>query len=696
MDRPSSTGPDDLSVDYALASRLTRTWPAFFGRFGRLRPVQRIVIPEVLAGADVLVCAQTAAGKTEAACAPLVERLLGRWSEWTLLYISPTRALVNDLYGRLCGPLEQLGLRVARRTGDHKDSLDAPAHVVLTTPESFDSLLCRGRSEHRGHVLASVCAVVLDEIHLLHGSPRGEQVRWLLERLRRLRRQAVQERWSPTDALQIVGLSATVPDPERVRAAYMPSGRVIEVSGGRTIDVVTAPTAVPDVENSLPAYLAALSEPEKVLVFANARKRVDDLARTLRDSLAALGYEVRGHHGSLAQPEREAAERAIKTRDKIVLISTSTLEIGVDIGDIDLVVLDGPAPDLPALLQRIGRGNRRSDHTRVMTCSGSLAEALLHDAMIAAARVGFLGEFERGPQFAVARQQAASYVFQARTRSRSVRQLHELFAVAEPSLNAATFLRHLCGEGDLVEDESGIRLGRFADATARGEIHSNIESAPGASVVDFETGAQIALGVRYDGGRSLSIAGNPLEVKTWRDRKLEVRRQAQAGHEDARWGYVSGAWFTGAGQPQSVRRYLGIPESQWPIVDHAGESFVFHLGGGRRQAVLRLISDRELQSGVRTITPWYVRFRHVVESKPTWLGTTGPAMLDLLLGETLDTLERLLARPSANRYLPREVRVAEVREWLRAPSEVDAAQNSDWNRGDQEVAHALRLLCQLK
>jgi ATP-dependent Lhr-like helicase len=496
--------------------------------------------------------------------------------------------------------------------------------------------------------------------------------------------------------LQIVALSATVPDPERVRTAYMPGGRFVAIAGGRSIETVTAPSGAPDVENALPAYLASISEPEKVLVFSNARKRVDDLARALRDPLSALGYEVRGHHGSLAQPEREAAEAAVKAQRKIVLVSTSTLEIGVDIGDINVVVLDGPAPDLPALLQRIGRGNRRSGRTRVMTCSGSLADVLVHDAMIDGARAGFLGEFERGPQFAVARQQAASYIFQAPRRSRSVLQLRELFAAAEPSLDASRFLTHLCAEGDLVEDTSGVRLGpRFADATARGEIHSNIESTPGASVVDFETGGQIAIGVRYDGGRSLSIAGNPLEVKTWRDRKLEVQRQARSGHEDARWGYVSSAWFVGAGQPQAVRRYLEIPDSQWPIVDLAGESFVFHLGGGRRQAVLRLLSDREPQSGVRSVTPWYVRLRYEVQVKPAWLGMTGAAMLDILLDENLETLEGILARPSANRHLPRDVRVREVREWLHAAAEMDALGSSAWCRRDDQVTDALRLLCHL-
>src|SRR4051794_35820726 len=91
----------DLARDRAIAHSLARTWDPFFARFGRLTAPQRDAIPPILAGSDVLLCAATASGKTEAACAPLVERYIGRAAPWTILYVSPTRALVNDLYERL-------------------------------------------------------------------------------------------------------------------------------------------------------------------------------------------------------------------------------------------------------------------------------------------------------------------------------------------------------------------------------------------------------------------------------------------------------------------------------------------------------------------------------------------------------------------------------------------------------------------
>jgi ATP-dependent Lhr-like helicase len=111
---------DDYMTDVAIAESLSRTWAAFFHAHGRLTEVQRRSMPTILDGNDVLVTSPTASGKTEAACAPLVERMLRTGREWTVLYISPTRALVNDLFRRLCGPVESLGLAIRRRTGDSR------------------------------------------------------------------------------------------------------------------------------------------------------------------------------------------------------------------------------------------------------------------------------------------------------------------------------------------------------------------------------------------------------------------------------------------------------------------------------------------------------------------------------------------------------------------------------------------------
>ena len=124
------------------------------------------------------------------------------------------------------------------------------------------------------------------------------------------------------------------------------------------------------------------------------------------------------HHGSLSKKVREDAEEAIKANEKVVAFASSTLEIGIDIGDIDLVVIDGPAPNVSALLQRIGRGNRRTNLTKVLLCAESKADSVLQRAMVNAAENGWLFADDVGPNYSVAMQQIASYIFQSPKRTR--------------------------------------------------------------------------------------------------------------------------------------------------------------------------------------------------------------------------------------------------------------------------------------
>lgn len=687
---PSVPGADDAE----LAKLLRSTWPAFFARFGTLTAVQRSAITPILNGESVLVCAPTASGKTEAAVAPLIERSKGVWKDWTILYVSPTRALVNDLYERLRIPLEMLGIRLARRTGDHRDNLATVPNVLLTTPESFDSLLCRGRNLGGAeHVLMHVVAVVLDEAHLLHGTGRGEQARWLIERLRRLRRHAMNSNWVKHDLVQVVALSATVPNPHAVLDSYALGGRFIRVDGGRAIKEVRVEGDLPIAEWVIPAVLSEPDPPSKVLVFANSRRRVDKLAEALRPLLEPLNYTVTGHHGSLDVKERERTEEAIRTQSRMVVVSTSTLEIGVDIGDIDLVVLDAPPPDVSALLQRIGRGNRRTSETRVLLCAGSALEVLIHEAMLDAARAGELGPGQTGPQFAVARQQIASYIFQAPTTTRSRESILGLVSACLPDIDFEALLIHLVSEGELVERHGRVSLGdHWRDATARGEIHSVIEGSPGQTVQDADTGDAIAHGIRFKGGNRLSIAAHSLTVRGWDDWRIQVRRVRGEAVADGQWSYVSRAWVEGPGQPYAVRQYLGIPEGDWPVVRDGRHAYVFHFGGARRAAVLRLAAATSRHSDV-SITSWHLKFEHSIDSPPAWLLQTTAGSLELELDAALERLERQLGRPKANAALPRALRLREVRGWLLLADELDAARQANWVAcTDSTLSAALGLL----
>ena len=375
-----------------------------------------------------------------------------------------------------------------------------------------------------------------------------------------------------------------------------------------------------------------------------------------------------------------------------------TLEIGIDIGDVDVVVLDSPAPSVSSLLQRVGRGNRRTETTRLMLCSGSLVESLIHAAMLSAARTGDLGNPERGPQYAVARQQIASYIFQAPQRSRSRAQVAQLVEELQPDLDGASLVDHLVQSAEFEEDGAGIRLGAaWRDLAVRGSIHSNIEDAGGYQVVDERTGAAIATGIRSQQGRGLGVAGKLLEVKGWDQFSILVRKAATEAHAEGEWSYTSRGWMHGAGQPQAVRTYLGIPTDKWPVLWVDGLWCVFHFGGARRRAVLTLIRELTGDVGVLDVDDWAIWYGGDGASPPlvpAWLERWSPAQLSILLaGERLARMERVLARPDANQHLPQPVRVREATQWLRLEEEHAAFAGLQWAEvREPEVATALGLI----
>ena len=670
----------ELADDRKIAQTLRLAWPAFFQSFGRLTEVQRQAIPEIYQGKNILVCSPTASGKTEAVCAPLVERYISFRDNWTILYICPTRALVNDLYYRLEVPLNRMGINLMRRTGDHRDNCNDMYGVLLTTPESFDSLMCRGRLKGAaGHVLGNVVAVVLDEVHLLAGTPRGEQVRWLLERLRRLKSQAIEVGWSKTQIVQVVGLSATLENPDKVIDSFMPDGKVIAVHGQRAIEVVNEQIEPAPVETCLQQYLAGSIQSQKVLVFCNSRRRVDDLAKELSGILKDQNYIVKAHHGSLSQKVREEAEEASRTEERIVICATSTMEIGVDIGDIDLVVLDGPAPDIPALLQRIGRGNRRSDKTRVMICSNSKAEAIIQFAMTIAAREGFLGVGEEGAQYAVAMQQIASYIFQGSKRARSRKMIQGLIDCCIPQQIGQSILDNMLITDELAEDSEGIRLGDdWLNKSSSGSINSNISSTPGTEIVNEFDGERIAADIIFRGGRSVTVAGQKLEVRKIVKNKIETRK-AQEVIPEGQWMYAGRGQMIGAGQAQAVKHWLGFEENEWPVVIVNNYSYIFHFGGGVRHSVIKLImsymnsTDKDLKCN-----EWFITMP-ITNEKPQWLTGVGPGMLEMEITTKINSLESTLARPYANKRLPIDVRLEEIKSWLNLEQELQKIKSSVWN-----------------
>jgi ATP-dependent helicase Lhr and Lhr-like helicase len=493
---------------------MPRTWNAFFSGFGGLRPVQLQSIPPIVGGSDVLITAPTAGGKTQAAMAPLCERLLGEgWSGLSVLLITPTRALVNDLYDRLATPLSNLRIALGRKTSDHAMSKGGVYQVLITTPESLESLMT-----FRREVLVDIRAVVLDEIHLLDGTPRGDQLRTLLNRLT-VFIGAAPSRQSLT--CQRVAMSATVDDPDRLAGTFLSdSHKIISIPGQRRIDAVVVRDEGTDADRAETAVAAIerLRDCRKALIFVNSRKQVDAASHFRRRSFEST--PVYGHHGSLSKAERENIEARFKQDERALCVATMTLEVGIDIGDVDLVVCMDPPFSISSFLQRIGRGCRRlQGATRVLCVARDLSGELMFNAMLQQAVAGI----PAGPQMPYRRsvlvQQTLAYLRQVsghrRTRKQILRVLSSQHVPAVSDAMVNEILNDMVAN-QLLYEKSGI-LSPASEGWAfieSSRIYSNIsDGIGGLAIVDADTGNTIATVSHLPTGSSgLSVAGRGYSV----------------------------------------------------------------------------------------------------------------------------------------------------------------------------------------
>ena len=339
----------------SLDSRIGR---AFYGSFSRLTAVQRYAERPLLEGSDAVVLSGTGSGKTAAVLAPLVHRhLLTRREnvQAVIVYVVPTKALGNDVLRRIGPPLETLGISVGLRHGDAPRAAQAHrAGVVIITPESLDVLVSKGPD-----TLKEVRALVIDEAHLLYNTQRGLQLGILIRRLE-----------ARTDSsIQVVGLSATVASPSYLWRFFRPHMEertlaIIEGDAGRPIE---AAMRAERTGGDLATLIDRVGQREhyKVLIFVNSRRVAERLSEEMRRSSSFKG-SVFIHHSSIASDHRKQAESEFSARARAVCVATSTLELGIDIGDVDLVVLYGLVGGWETFLQRIGRGNRRGGRSKVL------------------------------------------------------------------------------------------------------------------------------------------------------------------------------------------------------------------------------------------------------------------------------------------------------------------------------------------
>jgi ATP-dependent Lhr-like helicase len=628
-----------MTTPRSLKSRLPRTWTAFFARHGSFTPVQEAAIPPILDGHNTLVIAATAGGKTEAAIVPLLERHCftpsptlgeGRGGGFIrILYLCPTRALVRDLYERLRLPLAQLEIPFAMKSGDTGPvSTSNPPTVLITTPESTDSLLTRAP-----RLLAELQAIVLDEIHLLDGGPRGDQLRCLLRRIEHIRSYHQQRNDLPATPLQRIALSATIPDPEGIAARYLSGDggetQIIAVPGRRELDADIWPMrGLDDLTTALAIHATGESAARKFLLFCNSRSEVEQTAAFLR---ANLPFEsaIFTHYSNLDTALRQEVEDGFAEAAVAICVSTSTLELGIDIGSIDEVVLISPPPSLSSFQQRIGRGGRRTGVTRVLCLPRSVLEEVRFQALIAETVGRTVSSTGRtaSPAYnflpSVLVQQSFSILAQSPTGGIRLADLRRVAPDEVDDDALAAILSHLTRQGYL---RSG-RLGEWRAAEKldelvdKYEIYANIGGDPlPLLLVDAFSGRTLATVARSKvEGETLRLGGHVLEV-VWRDRYRVGVRRKDGKPVDDQLRFATTPFAVPLETGQAVAALLGLAEDVILSVPLAEGTWLFHFWGDVYGSLLAEMLDAHFGegAGVMAVNEFCLYLPGPLSALPGW------------------------------------------------------------------------------
>ena len=411
--RPTSAAPEE-TIDAALASfhPIIRAW--FAERLGEPSPPQRQGWPLIRNHQSVLVAAPTGSGKTLAAFLACLDELFkdaleGKLKDETrLLYVSPLKALGNDVQQNLLRPLEEIyeraraqgldpqPIRVQVRSGDTRPSERAgmvkrPPHILITTPESFYLYLTARQSRE---TLRQVKTVIVDEIHALARDKRGSHFSLSMERLKALL----------SASPQLIGLSATqkpLPEIAAFLTGASPNGTppctIVSVGHMRpwqisveTPDQELSSVASHEMWGQIYDRLTELSaEHRTILLFTNTRRLAERVAHDLGERIGK--DKVAAHHGSMAREMRLSAEKRLKEGSLRVMVATASLELGIDIGSIDLVCLVGSPRAISVCLQRIGRaGHHKAAVSKGMLFAMTRDELVECTALVRAIREGEL------------------------------------------------------------------------------------------------------------------------------------------------------------------------------------------------------------------------------------------------------------------------------------------------------------------
>ncbi len=584
----------------AMRGALTRTWFPFFARFSRPRGVQLAAHEPLLAGEDVVVCSPTASGKTEAVLAPLIERHLdrARGTAPQILIVCPTRALVNDTLRRLEPPLARLGLTAHRRTGDHAVlNRKHPPNLLITTPESLDSLLVR-----HTRFLSTVRAVVLDELHILDGSPRGDQLRLLMERLRRVTARS-------GGRLQGAITSATIAAPADLGARYLHEPTPILVADTPRLESRWVHCPRPgDVILTLDKIYgrggerAGAVRARKILVFVNRRNDVETLAG-LAHRFGRLGERVFTHHGSLSREERERVEERFLSAPSGVCFATMTLELGIDIGDIDLVVMVEPPTSVAAFLQRVGRGNRRTERARVLGCYRDRGDKARFEHLAASAAKGDLLAPPYVFRSSVVAQQVGSLLMQSRDGWIAPKVVRERLPADVAPIWSEELLTDLMERMRRSDWLVQARFGRYQPGPKLirshrlGTMHANLpHEVGGLEVVDEDTGQVLGQVRGAKSDQPMALAGRSRRVLREAEGRLYVSSSPHEAQEAdfAPRGRQVITWETARG----LLGTLDLPANTLPYLETNEGSALFHFAGS--------LAGEVLAQHLRRLSGWQV------------------------------------------------------------------------------------------
>lgn len=543
-----------------------------------LREVQSLSIDAFLNDANLVVLAPTAGGKTEAAFFPVISRMLQEsWGGLSVLYVSPIRALLNNQERRLAKYFNLVGRQVALWHGDTSPSekrriVTDPPDCLLTTPESLEVILVSLKVDH-AEFFKNVRAIVIDELHAFAGDDRGWHLLSVFSRISRL---------AGRD-LQRIGLSATVGNPQEM-LSWISSGshrpqQVVwpEGSDNKKSDVQL--DFVGSLSNAA-KVISLLHRGEKRLVFCDSRSRVEELAVLLRQ----LGIDTFVSHSSLGADERRLAEEAFAQRQNCVIVATSSLELGLDVGDLDRVIqIDAPGT-VASFLQRMGRTGRRANMTRNCLFLATDDEGLLRGAaLIELWRRGYVESVKAPPcPYHILAQQLMALILQEKGigKSQWFQWIENVPAFAEMSPEAiSALLDYMVQKGILWSDNGILSFATEGESTFGQknfiEILSVFSSPPLFKVMS----GQKELGFvhestfyrREDGPAVLVLAG-----RFWKTNHLDWKRRI--AHVEPSENKGRSRWL-GEGQMlsnavcQSIRRILAADKDDPSWSRRASQQF---------------------------------------------------------------------------------------------------------------------------